>query len=182
MKRRAKGSLGRWSQLANRAVCLGLMTVGLTVGVVWATHEADHRFTVEGFVCEFDGTPAKKTEVVVKDTRVNVGQTVETDERGFYRATLHLHNDNLGDPVLVTARREEQRIKVEFDPNDLESERKARVGFGTGCERAAPDEVPGWVWYTLAGLGVGTALLMAGKLMRSQRRAERAKGHKKQRR
>ena len=182
MKRRTRGSLGRWSQLANQSVCLGLLTAGLMGGVVWATHEADHRFTVEGFVCEFDGSPAKKTEVVVKDTRVNVGQTIETDERGYYRATLHLHNDNLGDPVVVTAKREEKRIKVEFDPNDLESERKTRVDFGMGCQRAAPDEVPVWVWYTLAALGAGSGVWIAGRLIRSRRRAERAKGHKKPRR
>lgn len=150
--------------------------------VVWATHEADHRFTVEGFVCELGGGPSKKTEVVVKDTRVNVGTTIETDERGYYRATLHLHNDNLGDPVLVAANREEQRIKVEFDPNDLESERKARVDFGTGCQQAAPDEVPAWVWYMLAAVGVGTAVFVAGRIIRRQHRADRAKGHRKQRR
>ncbi|GKS57307.1 hypothetical protein YTPLAS18_08340 [Nitrospira sp.] len=179
MKRRAQRS---WSRVANRSVCLSVITLGLAAGVTWATHEADHRFTVEGFVCELSGAPSKKTEVVVKDTRVNVGATIETDERGYYRTTLHLHNDNLGDPVLVAANREEQRIKVEFDPNDLESERKARVDFGTGCQQAAPDEVPGWVWYTLGALGVGTAALVAGRMIQNQRRAERAKGHRRQRR
>ena len=173
--------LGQWSWITGRWLVVGLIGSCLTAGAVWATHEADHRFTIEGFVCEVDGTAAEKAEVVVKNTRVNVGQTVETDERGYYKATLHLHNDNRGDPILVTARREEQRIKVQFDPNDLESERKARVDFGTGCQRAAPDEVPLWVYYALAAGGAGVVAIVAGRVMRQRRRSERSRGQRKQR-
>lgn len=170
----------------NGAVAVGLPMVwaiacSLLPSSVLATHEADHRFTIDGFVCEFDGGAAKKTEVVVKDTRVNIGQTVETDERGYYKVTLHLHNDNLGDPVLVIAKREEQRITLQFDPNDLETERKARVNFGTGCQQAAPDEVPVWAKYTLGAVGLVIVAAIIGRVTRQQRRAERGKGYKKQR-
>ncbi len=158
----------------------------LAVAALWptaarATHEADHRFTIDGFVCEFDGGPAKKTEVVVKDTRVNIGQTVETDEHGYYKVTLHLHNDNLGDPIVVLAKREEQRVTVQFDPNDLEAERRTRVNFGRGCVQRAPDEVPPWAYYLIGAAGVAVALVIVGRMARNQRRAERGKSHKKQR-
>jgi hypothetical protein len=174
-------ALGRTKEIAPWLLGVGLLSPWLSSSVVLATHEADHRFTVEGFVCDFDGKAAKKAEVVVKDTRVNVGQTVETDEQGYYKVTLHLHNDNLGDPILVTAKREEQRIKVQFDPKDLESERKTRVDFGTGCQRAAPDEVPHWVYYTLAVAGVGTLAIVAARMAQKKRPAERGRVQKKQR-
>jgi hypothetical protein len=68
-----------------------------------ATHEADHRFTVEGFVCGTDGKAIVNTDVLVKDTKISYGQVVKTDTDGYYRATFHLHNENLGDPLLVKA-------------------------------------------------------------------------------
>lgn len=160
--------------------CLWLIVV-LAFGPdgAWATHEADHRFTIDGFVCEFDGAPAKKTEVVVKDTRVNIGQTVETDERGYYKATLHLHNDNIGDPILVQAKREEQRVTVQFDPNDLETERRTRVNFGSGCAQRAPDEVPPWVLYVLGGIGVVGVLAIVARMVRRSQPSGSKKTQKK---
>ncbi len=136
---------------------------------VWATHEADHRFTVEGFVCGSSGQPSPNVEVVVKDTHVSIGATVSTDEDGYYKAILHLHNDNLGDPVLVIAGNEEQRIKVQFDPKDLETERKVQVNFGSGCEKTIGGP-PRWVYYG-SGMGVAAAVVFAGlKWLRKRRR------------
>jgi hypothetical protein len=135
----------------------------------WATHEADHRFTVEGFVCGSGGRPNPNVEVVVKDTRVSIGATVLTDEDGYYKAILHLHNDNLGDPVLVIAGSEEQRIKVQFDPKDLETERRVLVNFGSGCEKTIGGP-PRSVYYA-SGMGVAVAVVFAGlKWFRKRRR------------
>jgi len=122
-----------------------------------ATHEADHRFTVEGFVCGTDGKAIADTDVLVKDTKISYGQVVKTDGDGYYRATFHLHNENLGDPLLVEARGEQQNHKVSFDPKDLESERKVQIHFGTGCVHDV-NSPPVWLWW---GLG-GTAAVIAG--------------------
>jgi hypothetical protein len=150
--------------------------------VLYATHEADHRFTVEGFVCGADGKGSPNVEVLVKDTRISYGQTVTTEGDGYYKATFHLHNDNLGDPLLVEARGEQQNHKIQFDPKDLETERKIQVNFGTGCihDRNAP---PGWI---LAGIGVMSVAvggLVGMKLLRAWRkkqvRREKGQGKKK---
>ena len=98
-----------------------------------ATHEADHRFTVEGFVCGADGKSSANIDVLVKDTRISYGQIVKTDGEGYYKAAFHLHNDNLGDSLLIEAKGQQQEQKVSFDPKDLEAERGIQVNFGTGC-------------------------------------------------
>lgn len=165
-----------------RATALGtvlsLGAAGLGLGVYFpapamAMHEVDHRFTVEGHVCGTDGRPVMDHQVVVKDTRASVGVTAFTDSRGYYKATLHLHNDNLGDPILVTARDEEKNTKAQFDPKDLRSERKVSVDFGTGCEI---EEEPRWAYYG-AGLVVAAVAAVAGaKLIRGQRRRSQRRG------
>ena len=50
--------------------------------VVSATHEADHRFTVEGYVCGADGKSSANVDVLVKDTKISYGQIVKTDGDG----------------------------------------------------------------------------------------------------
>lgn len=119
-----------------------------------ATHEADHRFMVEGYVCGEGGVGASNVEVLVKDTRVSYGQVVKTNGDGYYKAMFHLHNDNLGDPLLIEARGEQKNLKIEFDPKDLESDRKVRVDFGVACNGGSS---PSWVWW-----GGGAALVAAG--------------------
>jgi hypothetical protein len=141
--------------------------------VATATHEADHRFMVEGYVCGADGKPAADIDVLVKDTKVSYGQIVKTDGYGYYKATFHLHNDNLGDPLLVEARGEQQNHKIEFDPKDLEAERKLRVNFGTGCDASSP---PAWFWWGGGAIAVAAGGIMVMKLARLSRKQERAKG------
>lgn len=140
-----------------------------------ATHEADHRFTVEGFVCGVDGKGMVNTDVLVKDTKISYGQVVKTDGDGYYRATFHLHNENLGDPLLIEAKGEQQNHKVQFDPKDLESERKIQIHFGTGCVHDV-DSPPTWLWW---GLG-GTAAVVAGAVgMKRIVKARRKQGQKR---
>lgn len=141
--------------------------------VVSATHEADHRFTVEGYVCGPDGKGVADTEVLVKDTRVSYGQVVKTDGDGYYKATFHLHNDNLGDPLLVEARGEQQNHRIQFDPKDLESERKTRINFGAGCDASSP---PTWLWWGVGAFAAAVGGAVGLKVVRSQRRRERTRG------
>lgn len=169
----------RW-HLASAIVGIGALLI--QPAILYATHEADHRFTVEGFVCGVDGKPSANIEVLVKDTRISYGQTVTTDESGYYKAAFHLHNDNLGDPLLVEAKGEQQNLKIQFDPKDLETERKIQVNFGSGCvhDREAP---PAWLLMGL-GVGVGIVGLVVGiKVVKSRRRSEakRERGQGKRR-
>ncbi|MBI5775921.1 MAG: carboxypeptidase regulatory-like domain-containing protein [Nitrospirae bacterium] len=159
---------------------LGLSTVGLGsllagFPVAMAMHETDHRFTVEGSVCGADGEPVSGIEVLAKDARISVLSTTLTDDRGYYKVTLHLHNDNKGDPIVVYVKgkegkvQQEQQVTAQFDPKDVQTERKTTVNFGSGCESLAEGPPP-WIYY-----GAGLAVLAGGawagaKLLRSRKR------------
>ncbi len=147
--------------------------------VVRSTHEADHRFMVEGYICGPDGKAVSNVDVLAKDTKISYGQVVRTDGDGYYKATFHLHNDNLGDPLLVEVRGEQQNLKVEFDPKDLESERKVQVNFGVGCGDDGP---PVWVWWGGGALVTAVGGAIGMRLARSQRRQERGKGNSQKKR
>jgi hypothetical protein len=163
------------SQVGWREWILALVVVGSLPSVVFATHEADHRFTVEGFVCGADGKSSANVDVLVKDTKISYAQVVKTDGDGHYKAAFHLHNDNLGDPLLIEANGQQQQQKVSFDPKDLEAERIIQVNFGTGCIQDR-NSVPLGVY-----LGSGAVIAAVGgfigfKLIRSSRKKEQKRG------
>jgi MYXO-CTERM domain-containing protein len=165
--------------MAGAAGVAGLLVGLLASSPSEAMHEIDHRFTVEGYVCGSDGQPVKDLSVTVKDARVDIRMTAVTDDRGYYKATLHLHNDNRGDPIVVTAKDQEKKTTALFDVKDVKTERIATVNFGTGCE--AGDEGPRpWVYYT-AGIGLAMVAAFAGaRFVKARRKPQkRGKGHRK---
>jgi hypothetical protein len=161
------GAIHERVALGLAASWLGVLVAGSPAAM--AMHEVDHRYTVEGFVCSPDGQPASSVQVIAKDTRASIGASALTDDRGYYKITLHLHNENRGDPVLVIAREEERQITAQFDVKDAKTERKVRVNFGSGCEVAADDGMPAWVWY-----GAG-ALVLAGAAIAGMRASRKRK-------
>ena len=168
----------RQGQQPRQATTVAVVAMGLCIAfpsASTATHEADHRFTVEGFVCGTDGKGVGNLDVLVKDTKISYGQIVKTDGNGYYRATFHLHNENLGDPLLVEANGEQQQHTVQFDAKDLESERKVQVHFGTACVHDV-NAPPAWLWW---GLG-GTAAVVAGAVgVKRIVKARRKQGQKR---
>ena len=169
-RRIAHSSKSRW-----REWILAVAMVGGLPSVVSATHEADHRFTVEGFVCGTDGKGSANIDVLVKDTRISYGQIVKTEGDGYYKAAFHLHNDNLGDPLLIEAKGEQQQQKVLFDPKDLEAERIIQVNFGTGCihDRGS---TPLWVYLGSGAVAAAVGGFIGVKLIRSWRKQEQKQG------
>jgi hypothetical protein len=145
-----------------------------------AMHEIDHRFTVDGYVCGADGRPVPDVRVGIQDTRVAVGAAAYTDSQGYFKAALHLHNENRGDAIAVTALDQEKRVTADFDPKDVRTERKVRVIFGSGCTSA--EEPAGWVYYGL-GFSLLAAVILVATIVRKQRSRrtqKRGKGQRKQ--
>ena len=155
---------------------LSLVVTWLALGASFpltavAMHEVDHRFTVAGHVCGPDGQPVPDIKVIAKDVRASVHAVGYTDSRGYYRATLHLHNENRGDPILVIALDQEKRETAQFDPKDAHAERQITVNFGSGCETAAGGA--DWLYYG-AGVGLAAVAVLAGaRLIRNRQRSQR---------
>ena len=96
--------------------------------------------------------------------------TAFTDRNGEYEALLHLHNNDLGDEIIVTALDRRKSIRAEFDPNDKVTVRKARVDFGApGTDHAASGRFGALV---LAGvvLAVGAGVVFIYFRRRQRRR------------
>jgi len=178
---RATGTPSSVRRARTRLTGPGVACIGACLAIAFptvglATHEADHRFTVEGFVCGADGRGVPSTDVLVKDTKISYGQVVKTDGDGYYKATFHLHNENLGDPLLVEAKEEQQNHKIQFDPKDLESERKVQIHFGTGCVHDV-NSPPAWLWWGLGGAAVaGVGAVGIGRFVKAQRRQGQKRG------
>lgn len=140
---------GLWMVLCSAIFLLD----GLLPRIVMATHEADHRFTVYGYVRDDHGRPIKGERVIVVDTRLDAGNTAFTDGDGYYETLIHLHNEDLGDEIVVMVKDQRKTIRATFDPEDLRAERKVQVDFGA-TEGMVQTQTPVWIY------GVGALILV----------------------
>lgn len=129
---------------------LFLVFLFLPLKDVFATHEADHRYVISGYVRDGAGV-AKEDATVHLEHKGGEKKKVNTNGSGYYEILFHLHNDSLGDEILVRVGDVEKKIKITFDPKDTVTSRGDSVNFG-----AEAKETEIWVYLTLASL-----LLMA---------------------
>ncbi len=139
---------------------------------VSATHEADHRYTVYGYVRDAKGRAVQDTKVMVVDNRVGEGSTAFTDKNGYYEVLLHLHDSNLGDEVTITTPEETKTVVAQFDPEDHMAERKVQVDFG-----ALPIESASGSMATLWVYGAGIALAITAFVYWGVYSRKKAKAH-----
>ena len=164
--------------------CIG--TEMMWPGPADAMHETDHRFTVSGYVRDKDGTPVGDARVYVRDLRDQKieGVTTYTDRKGYYKAVLHLHNDNAGDPLQISVREEKvgledaKDVRAEFNPRDAKTERQAKINFGPSLDQD-PDAGDRTWSYVAGGVLIGTAALAAVMWGRRKRATESKRRRKK---
>lgn len=145
---------------------------------VLATHEADHRYVISGFVRDGDGAPIGDATLHLEHKGGEKKQ-VKTNGSGYYEILFHLHNDNLGDEILVRFGDIEKKIKVQFDPEDSINSRGDSVDFGADARAASI-----WVYLTGVSLVVMVVVLYIGfgrlkrkkkALARQKKRAQKKK-------
>ncbi len=145
--------IGRMQRRTVFSTCIGiifflLFFIGLS-DRVYATHEADHRFTITGYVRDETGNPISDTPVSLEH-KGGVKQETKSDHRGYYEAMFHLHNDNLGDEILVSVGDVVKKVAVQFDPEDAFTDRRSvPVNFGAPGKEIASD----WVYWA-GGMGL----------------------------
>jgi hypothetical protein len=165
-----KGTVSGWWMVIVTSIFL---VPGLLPRAAMATHEADHRFTVYGYVRDDRGRPVKGERVIVVDDRSDQAHTAFTDGDGYYEALLHLHNQDMGNEITLMVRDEKKSIRATFDPEDKSSERKVQVDFGAPL---AADEasVPAWKYGVAVLIVVG--LVMTIRFIRSSKKSQRRAG------
>jgi hypothetical protein len=157
--------------------------------LTFAMHETDHRFTVSGYVYDKQGKPVGDARVHVRDLRDQKIEpvTTYTDGSGYYKVVLHLHNDNAGDPVQVTAIEEKlglqeaKTVRAEFSPNDLKTERQATLHIGAVPEGLAPGVPMHWQYViggTMAGAMIGAILWWRRRKTKNRAKRRGKKGSK----
>lgn len=99
-----------------------LLALGVLVltGSATATHQADHRYHVQGNIVDSFGMPGMFVRVDVVDvTDPAVPPSAgSTGFGGDYSVLIHLHNSNVGDQIRVTVAGQSAVITAEFDPTD----------------------------------------------------------------
>lgn len=107
----------------------GVLFTAVLAAPAAATHEVHHRFTVWGKVSFEDGTPLGKETIYLTVKNGTPMGTIDTDENGRYRLVLHVHDKDVNKVFDMTVRNATQKVRLDFDPADHETERTRRVDF-----------------------------------------------------
>ena len=110
------------------ATSLFMLTI-LHIPLAEATHEVDHRYLVLGYVRDGAGRPIPRSQVRAVREKTGFSYPVETDAEGFYLLVVHLHEEDLLDPLQVTAGRATIRVEARFNPLNTQSHRGTRIDF-----------------------------------------------------
>jgi hypothetical protein len=125
---------------------------------LWATHEIDHRFKVYGTIKDQQGNPLVDGKVIVVAKRNGAGSTVFTNKDGYYDVIIHLHNEDVGDTVEVSAVGQKKEVIVSFDPSDRTTERRVQIDFDASVPEKKT-EIPVWLYAIAVILVIGVVYL-----------------------
>ena len=127
-----------------------------------AEHEADHRYSVRGYILDENERAIADREVSIFADG-NLLASGRTDSDGYYSLHLHLHNEDRGRLLSLNAGAQRAEIRVDFDPGDKHTARvhDASLVGGKLVEKALNRwRTPPWI-YPLAGFIVlGFVLVM----------------------
>lgn len=120
--------------ISRLALFLTRLGTGVFLGAVLATtanatHEVYHRYIVWGEVLFEDGTPLANETIHLTVKGGTPMGTLDTDEKGRYRLVLHVHDPDVNKVFDMTVRDVTQKVRLEFDPEDHESERGKQLDF-----------------------------------------------------
>ena len=100
---------------------------------VFVKTKVEHGFIVYGYVRDGSGKPVPGVEVQAKPMKqdAHVGST-KTNQEGYYEIFLHLHNEDTGTKISVSAKGVQKELVANYDPNDKVTKRQASVDLSVG--------------------------------------------------
>lgn len=114
----------KWSRCFASVAVLALLP-----GTARSTHEVSHRYVVLGYVKDANGRPLSDVRVEATREKTGLSYAAETDREGFYVIVVHLHDEDVGDRLRVTAGKVAATVIARFDPKNQTAERGTRLDF-----------------------------------------------------
>jgi hypothetical protein len=111
------------------AILGALFLTPVLVTATHAEHEVFHRYVILGYVKDGKGAPLARVPVHVVRTKTGLAYNEPSDQDGFYVVIVHLHDEDLGDSLVVTAQGVSAKVTAAFNPKDETSERGTRLDF-----------------------------------------------------
>lgn len=128
----------RWASLTGLIAGAVLAILFLATPAA-STHEIDHRYLVVGYVQEGSGQAIPRSRVRLVREKTGLSHETMTERDGFYLLIVHLHDDDAGDALEITAGRAQVRIRAWFRAEDAARHRGTRLDFVGGQARERSD-------------------------------------------
>jgi mono/diheme cytochrome c family protein len=95
---------------------------------VFVKTKIEHGFIVYGYVRDGGGKPVAGVEVQAKPLKEHAhAGSAKTNQEGYYEIFLHLHNEDSGTKITVSAKGAQKDVVASYDPNDKVTKRQAAV-------------------------------------------------------
>jgi cytochrome c553 len=95
---------------------------------IFVKSNVSHGFIVYGYVRDKSGNPVPDVTVVAKPLKEGrESHEAKTNKEGYYEIFLHIHNEDVGTKVEVTAKGVKKEITANYNPEDKVTKRQAAV-------------------------------------------------------
>ena len=102
---------------------------------VFVKSNVEHGFTVFGYVRDKGGTPLTGIEVhAAPQKKGGHGSSGKTNDSGYYEIFIHMHNEDAGTRVEVSAQSTSKEFVAEYDPNDKVTKRQKSIDLVISSE------------------------------------------------
>ncbi len=95
---------------------------------IFVKTKVEHGFIVYGYVRDKNGKPVPDLPVTAQPLKPGrEGHTGKTNKEGYYEIFLHIHNEDVGTKIEVSANNVKKEITANYNPEDKVTKRQAAV-------------------------------------------------------
>jgi len=95
---------------------------------VFVKTKVEHGFIVYGYVRDKAGKPIPDLPILAKPLKEGrEGHEGKTNKEGYYEIFLHIHNEDVGTKIVISAKDAKKEITATYNPEDKVTKRQAAV-------------------------------------------------------
>ncbi len=95
---------------------------------IFVKTKVEHGFIVYGYVRDKNGKPVPDLPVTAQPLKEGrEGHTGKTNKEGYYEIFLHIHNEDVGTKIVVSANNVKKEITANYNPDDKVTKRQTAV-------------------------------------------------------